>query len=123
MARNLQQSEVVVLGGAGFIGSHIVDELLRTDVGQVVVFDNFTRGRRENLQDALHDNRVRVVEGDITHTDVLNAALEGADVVFHLAALWLLHCQEFPRAAFEVNIAGTFNVLEACRNQRVQRLV
>jgi UDP-glucose 4-epimerase len=115
----------VVIGGAGLIGSHTVDALTREDVGEIVVYDTFSRGRMENLAEALKDERVRVFElgGDITRTDLLNAGLEGADGVFHFAALWLLHCHEFPRAAFEVNVQGTFNVLEACVANDVKRLV
>ena len=114
-----------VIGGAGFIGSHVVEELLREDVAQVIVYDNFTRGTHENLADALRDPRVKIYElgGDILHADILATALKGMDCVFHLAALWLLHCYEFPRSAFEVNIRGTFNVLEACVANKVGRLV
>jgi len=122
-ADTLRGAKAVVLGGAGFIGSHIVDQLRETDVAQIVVFDNFTRGLPENLAAARRDSRVRVVVGDIEHRDVLDAALEGAACVFHLAALWLLHCQDFPRAAFQVNVEGTLNVLEACRDRGVKRLV
>ena len=116
---------LVVIGGAGLIGSHVVDRLTREDVGEIVIYDNFARGTLENLDDALKDPRVRVYEvgGDICQTDILNAALKDADGVFHLAALWLLQCHEFPRAAFDVNIAGTFNVLEACVANNVKRLV
>lgn len=115
----------VVIGGAGLIGSHTVEELLREDVDEVLVYDNFVRGTRENLADALTDPRCSVYEhgGDICQTDVLRAALEGADGVFHFAALWLLHCQEFPRAAFDVNVRGAFNVFEACIDAGVERLV
>ena len=120
---NLSGSKVLVIGGAGFIGSHIVEELLEEDVGEIVVYDNLTRGSRKNLEVALGDQRVRLFEGDVTHTDVLDAAMEGADYVFHLAALWLLHCYEYPRAAFQVNIEGTFNVLEACVRHQVKKLV
>ncbi len=121
----LRGAKVVLLGGAGFIGSHTVDALLREDVGEIVVYDNFVRGTPENLTDALGDDRVRIFEvgGDICQTDVLDAALKGADVVFHLAALWLLQCHDFPRAAFTVNVQGTFNVLEACLANGVRRLV
>ena len=119
----LTQKTVAVVGGAGFIGSHLVDQLVETDVARVVVVDNFSRGCRANLAAAVRDPRVAIVEGDIQHPDVLHAALSGCDTVFHLAALWLLHCQDFPRAAFRVNIEGTFNVLEACRDLGVSRLV
>ena len=114
-----------MIGGAGLIGSHTVDLLTAEDVRELVVYDNFVRGTLGNLETALRDPRVTVYDagGDISHTDILNAALHGADGVFHFAALWLLQCHEFPRAAFDVNVAGTFNVLEACRDQGVKRLV
>jgi UDP-glucose 4-epimerase len=122
---DLRGKRLVVIGGAGLIGSHTVDLLTREDVGEIVVYDNFVRGSPENLADALKDPRVRIYEvgGDIGQTDILNAALKDADGVFHFAALWLLQCHDFPRAAFDVNIRGTFNVLEACVQQGVQRLV
>jgi UDP-glucose 4-epimerase len=91
----------------------------------VIVYDNLARGRRENLHEALKDPRVKWFEagGDIQQSDILEAACEGADGVFHFAALWLLQCHEFPQAAFDVNVRGTFNVLEACRKKKVKRLV
>jgi len=121
----LNGKKVLVIGGGGFIGSHVVDELVKTDVGEIIVYDNFSRGTRENLSEALTDSRVRIFElgGDITQTDILAEAMKGVDGVFHLAALWLLHCHDYPRSAFEVNIRGTFNVLEACVRNNVKRLV
>ncbi len=117
--------KLVVIGGAGLIGSHTVDRLTREDVGQIVIYDNFVRGTPENLAAALKDPRVKVfdVGGDICQSDILGAALKGADGVFHFAALWLLQCHDFPRAAFDVNVRGTFNVLEACVASKVSRLV
>ncbi len=122
---DIEGKKFVVIGGAGLIGSHVTEALLREDVGEVIVYDNFVRGTRENLAGALIDPRCSIYEhgGDILQTDVLRTALEGADGVFHLAALWLLHCQDFPRAAFDVNIRGSFNVFEACIDARVERLV
>lgn len=122
---DLAGKHVVVIGGAGLIGSHLVDQLRQEQVAQITVFDNFTRGTRENLSEAANDSRVRLFPagGDIMQTDVLNDALRGADGVFHLAALWLLHCHDYPRAAFDVNVRGTFNVMEACVAQGVKRLV
>jgi UDP-glucose 4-epimerase len=116
---------LVLIGGAGLIGSHTVDRLLREDVGEVVIYDNFARGRLENLAEALRDPRAKVYDigGDIGQTDILEAALDGADGVFHFAALWLLQCHEYPRAAFDVNVRGTFNVMEACVKKGVKRLV
>ena len=122
---DLTGRKVVLIGGAGFIGSHCVDQLLTEDVGEVVIYDNFVRGRHENLARALQDPRVRIFDlgGDILQTDILDAALNGAAGVFHFAALWLLQCHEFPRSAFDVNVRGTFNVIEACVRNRVRRLV
>ncbi len=122
---DIRGKKLVLLGGAGLIGSHTLDQLLREDVGQIVIFDNFARGVMDNISAALKDPRVSLFEagGDICRTDLLSAALDGASGVFHFAALWLLQCHEFPRAAFDVNIHGTFNVLEACRDRKVERLV
>jgi len=122
---DIRGKRLVVVGGAGLIGSHTVDQLLREDVQEIVIYDNFVRGTTENLAGALKDPRVKVFEagGDICQSDILNAAIKGADGVFHFAALWLLQCHEYPRAAFDVNIRGTFNVLEACVANKVQRLV
>ncbi len=122
---DLRGKKFVVIGGAGLIGSHTVDRLLREDVEQILIYDNFVRGRQENLRTALQDPRVRIfdVGGDVMQTDILEAALTGCDGVFHFAALWLLQCHEFPRSAFDVNVRGTFNVMEACVRTGVQRLV
>lgn len=121
----LEGSKLVLIGGAGLIGSHTADRLLAEDVREVLIYDNFVRGRHENLEQALNDPRVRVFDigGDILQTDILEAALDGADGVFHFAALWLLQCHEFPRSAFDVNVRGTFNVIEACVARGVKRLV
>jgi len=122
---DLRGKRLLVIGGAGFIGSHVVDQLRHEDVAEIVVYDDFTRGRAENLQEALTDPRVKIFElgGNILHRDLLGAAMQNVDGVFHLAALWLLHCHDYPRSAFEVNMGGTFNVLEACVASGVKRLV
>lgn len=122
---DLAGKRILVIGGAGFIGSHVVDELLKTDVAEVVVYDNFFRGRRDNLREALMDPRVSISPhgGDILHGDILAAAMEGMHGVVHLAALWLLQCHEYPRAAFDVNVRGTYNVIEAAIAKRVERVV
>ena len=122
---DIRGKKLVVIGGAGLIGSHTIDALTREDVGEIIVYDNFVRGSSENLANALTDERVKIFEagGDVCQTDILAAALDGADGVFHFAALWLLQCHEYPRAAFDVNIRGTFNVFEACITAGVERLV
>lgn len=121
----LTESRVLVIGGAGFIGSHVVAELLNTDAREIVVYDNLTRGKISNLKESLSDPRCRVFAdgGDIRDIDVLKRAMEGVDGVIHLAAMWLLHCKDYPRTAFDVNIGGTFNVLETCVQAGVKRLV
>lgn len=122
---DVQGKRFVVVGGAGLIGSHTVDRLLREDVGEIVIYDNFARGSLGNIEAALKDPRVRIYEvgGDICQPDILESAFEGVDGVFHFAALWLLQCHEYPASAFKVNIEGTFNVLQACVKKDVKRLV
>ncbi len=124
---DIQGKNLLVIGGAGLIGSHTVDKLLTEDVDSITIYDNFARGREENLIEAFKDPRVSVYEvgGDILQTDILDAAMKDRkiDGVFHLAALWLLQCHEYPRSAFNTNVAGTFNVMEACVKNDIKRLV
>ncbi len=122
---DIKDKNILVIGGAGFIGSHLVSELLKENTGRVVVYDNFARGKIENIEDSLKDPRCSVfpLGGDVRDTDILDKAMKGIDYVFHLAAMWLLHCKDFPRTAFHVNIEGTYNVLEACVNNNVKKLI
>lgn len=122
---DLKGKKFVVVGGAGLIGSHTTDFLLKEDVKEIIIYDNFVRGSEENLANALKDPRVTIYDigGDVMQTDILQSAFEGVDGVFHFAALWLLQCHEYPRTAFDVNVRGTFNVMEACVAKGVRRLV
>lgn len=122
---NLKDKKILVIGGAGLIGSHVVDELLRTEIRDVVIFDNFFRGSMDNLESALEDTRVSIFPhgGDILQRDILDKAMEGVDGVFHLAALWILQCHEYPDTAFDVNVRGTFNVIMAAIKNKVKRVV
>lgn len=115
----------LVIGGAGFIGSHVVRHLMEGGAAKVVIYDNFARGKNSNLGKCLLDPRCEVFPngGDIRDVDVLDSAMKEMDGVFHLSAMWLLHCKDYPRTAFEVNIQGTFNVLEACVKNNIPRLV
>ncbi|MDA3832161.1 MAG: NAD-dependent epimerase/dehydratase family protein [Spirochaetales bacterium] len=122
---NLKNSKVLVIGGAGFIGGFVVTELLKEPVKEIIIYDNFARGKQENIEEALKDPRCSIFSygGDVRELDILDQAFDGVDYVFHLAAMWLLHCKDFPRTAFDVNIAGTFNVLEACVKHKVKKLI
>ena len=121
----LKEKKILVIGGAGFIGSRVVEELLKEDTGKVTIYDNFARGKMENIEKSLNDSRCAIYPngGDIRDVDILNDAMKDKDYVIHLAAMWLLHCKDYPRTAFDVNIQGTFNVLEACVSNNIERLV
>jgi len=125
MGNDLKDKKILVIGGAGFIGSFVVSELLKEDVAEVVVYDNLARGKKEYLEDQLQDPRCSMFPfgGDIRETDILDVAMKDKDYVISLAAMWLLHCKDYPRTAFDVNIAGTFNVLEACVKNNIKKLI
>lgn len=121
----LKGKKFLVIGGAGFVGSHVVDQLLKEDVAEVIIYDNFFRGRMDNIEKSLMDPRCKLFShgGDILYPDILSKAMEGVDGVFHLAALWILQCHEYPRTAFDVNVQGTFNVIEAAIKNKVKKVV
>jgi UDP-glucose 4-epimerase len=120
---DIQNKNVLITGGAGLIGSHIVDLCLQQSVSQIIIYDNFVRGRLENLTKALPDSRVRIVEGDIRDRECLAQAMQGIDLVFHQAAIRITQCAEEPRLALEVLVDGTYNVLEAAKNAGVKKVV
>jgi UDP-glucose 4-epimerase len=116
-------SVCLVTGGAGTIGSTIVDQLVAAGAAEIRVLDNFVRGRKENLAEALTSGRVEIIEGDIRDVDTVRDATTGADVVFHQAAIRITQCAEEPRLALEVLADGTFNVLEAAVAAEVRKVV
>jgi UDP-glucose 4-epimerase len=120
---SLDGLRVLVTGGAGMIGSHLVDMLLEAGVREVVVLDDFSRGRLSNLADAMGRGGVTLIEGDVRDRVLVARAFEGIDVGYHLAAIRLTHCQEEPRLSLEVMADGTFNVIEAALATRLRRLV
>ncbi|MCY7287932.1 MAG: SDR family NAD(P)-dependent oxidoreductase, partial [Cryobacterium sp.] len=119
----LKSATVLVTGGAGTIGSAIVDALLEQGVAHVDVLDNLIRGRRENLASALDSGRVTLIEGDLRDRDVVHDVTHGKDVVFHQAAIRITQCAEEPRLALEVLVDGTFNVLEAAAEHHVDKVI
>jgi UDP-glucose 4-epimerase len=116
-------NRVLITGGAGLIGSHIADLLVRESTPDIVILDNFVRGRRENLSWAMAKGHVRIVEGDILDTALLREVMQGVDLVFHQAAIRITQCAEEPRLALEIMADGTFNVLEAAVDAKVRKIV
>ena len=119
----MKDQRFLITGGAGLIGSHIADLLVEKFPAEIVIFDNFVRGRRENLAKAVSSGRVTFVEGDIRDAAALARVMPGIDVVFHQAAIRITQCAEEPRLALEVLADGTFNVLEAAAAAKVRKIV
>jgi UDP-glucose 4-epimerase len=119
----LRGARVLVTGGAGLLGSTIVDQLVAQNVAEVVVLDNFVRGRMANLDSAMPSGLVTVVDGDIRDVDLLAEVTTGKDLVFHQAAIRITQCAEEPRLALEVLADGTFNVLEAAQRAGVAKVI
>ena len=113
----------LVTGGAGTIGSTIVDQLIAAGAGEIIVLDNLVRGRRENLAQALTSGRVRLEEGDIRDTALVRQLMSGIDVVFHQAAIRITQCASEPRLALEVLVDGTYEVVEAAADAGVRKVV
>lgn len=119
----LEGANVLVTGGAGTIGSTLVDALLVAGVNRIDVLDNMVRGRLGNLDGALESGQVELVEGNIRNRDLVHDLTKGKDLVFHQAAIRITQCAEEPRLALEVLVDGTFNILEAAAEHRVDKLV
>lgn len=120
---DLKGARALVTGGAGFVGSHLVDQLIQAGVSRVTVIDDFSRGRRENLRQAQASPALRVVEGDICDAALVERFTDGVDLVFHQAAMRITHCAEDPVRAIAVMVNGTQNVLEAAVRNRVAKVV
>ncbi|MEU6352783.1 NAD-dependent epimerase/dehydratase family protein [Streptomyces sp. NPDC047072] len=120
---SVRGKKILVTGGAGTIGSNLVDLLAEGGAREIVVLDNFVRGRRANLAKALPSGVVEVVEGDVRDVPLVKKVTEGADLVFHLAAIRITQCAEEPRLANEVLVDGTFNVLEAAAEAGVGKVI
>jgi UDP-glucose 4-epimerase len=114
---------VLITGGAGAIGSNLTDLVVQAGADEIIVLDNFVRGRRDNLSWAIANGPVRVVTGDIRDAELVNRLTRGVDVVFHQAAIRITQCAEEPRLALEVMVDGTYNVLEAAIAHNVRKVV
>ena len=121
--KDLRNSRILITGGAGFVGSFIVEQLLQEEVKEIIVLDNFIRGSKHNIRDAMSSGYVNLVEGDIRNQNVLDELLKDVDYCFHLAALRITHCATEPREALEVMYDGTFNVLEACARHCIKKII
>ena len=121
----LKGKKFLIIGGAGFIGSHTLEKILKEDIKEVIIYDNFSRGKYSNIEKSLKDKRVKVFGdgGDILQPDILNKAMHKVDGVFHFAALWLLHCAKYPKSAFDVNVKGAFNVFNSCVENNINKIV
>jgi nucleoside-diphosphate-sugar epimerase len=113
----------MITGGAGLVGSHIADLLVKDQTAEIIIYDNFVRGRLENLAWARSHGRLTIVEGDIRDRKLVEERMQGVDVLFHQAAIRITQCAEEPRLALEVLADGTFNVLEAARKSGVKRVI
>lgn len=122
-ARSLRDRRVLITGGAGLIGSHLADRLVALGAGEILVYDDLSRGRASNLDAARAGGRVTLVEADVRDRATLRQAMAGVDVLFHLAAIRLTQCVEAPRLALEVMVDGTFDVVEAAVDAGVSRTV
>jgi len=112
---------LAIFGGAGFIGSHVANLVARESVKEVLICDKVIR--KENIAPALATGKVRVMEVDVTQADQVSRLMEGVDGVFHLVALPIAACEKMPRSCIEINVLGTFNVLEAAQSAGIQKIV
>ena len=119
----MQNKRILITGGAGLVGSHIADLLVKEGVSEIIVLDNFTRGCRDNLASAQANGPLVIVDGDIRDRQLLTDIMQDVDIVFHQAAIRITQCAEEPRLALEVLADGTFNVLEAAVKAGVKKIV
>jgi UDP-glucose 4-epimerase len=123
MMNPIEGSKILVTGGAGFIGSATVDQLIDAGAAEVRVLDNFTRGSMRNLWSCMEKGEIVVIDGDIRDREIVDAAVEGADYIFHLAALRITRCAEAPREGIDVLITGTMNVLESAVRHKTKKII
>jgi UDP-glucose 4-epimerase len=119
----VKDSVIVVTGGAGFIGSYVVEELIPLQPQKIIILDNFIRGSRENMKSFINNPIVDFREGDIRDVIKLEHCIAGADYVFHMAALRINACAASPRDGFDVMLKSTFEVAELCKKHKVKKVI
>ena len=119
----IENSQILVTGGAGFVGSYVIERLLKYNPKKIIIIDNLIRGSFENMVSFKDDKRIVFIEGDVRDKDLINKSLEGIDFVFHLAALRITRCAQDPVEAFDVMVRSTFELVEACRVNNIKKII
>ena len=119
----IKDSTIFVSGGAGFIGSYVIEELLTHQPKKIIILDNLIRGSFENMQGFINDPRIEFIEGDIRNNELLEKCIEGSDYVFHMAALRINACAANQQEGFEVMIQATFNIANLCLKHKVKKII
>jgi len=120
---NLKNKNILITGGAGFMGSHVIDLLIGEECKEIVAIDNMVRGRRENLASAMDRFPVRLIEGDIRDSSLMSGLVKETDIVFHMAALRITQCAAEPRHALEVMVDATYTLLEQCVEFEIEKII
>ena len=119
----IKGSTILVTGGAGFVGSYVVEQLLQESVGRVLILDNLIRGSHRNMESFADDKRVEFTEGDIRDTPLLESLVEQADYIYHMAALRINACAADPVAGFDTMCMATFNLVHAAHKAGVKKII
>ncbi|PRY06772.1 UDP-glucose 4-epimerase [Pontibacter ummariensis] len=123
MHNKIYKSSILITGGAGFIGSYVVEELLRHEPAKIIILDNLIRGSFENMQAFIDNPVIEFIEGDVRDTALLEQCIAGVDYVFHMAALRINACAANPRVGFDVMLKSTFDVAELCVKHQVKKVI
>ena len=123
MHNKLTDKTILVTGGAGFIGSYVVEKLLSLKPAKIIILDNLIRGTRENMKNFLGNPVVDFVEGDMRDTELLEKCISGSDYIFHMAALRINACAANPAEGFDVMLGATFNLAELCVKHKVRKVI
>ncbi|MCF4102174.1 NAD-dependent epimerase/dehydratase family protein [Gillisia sp. M10.2A] len=123
MRNKIYNSKILVTGGAGFIGSYVVEELLKSDPKKVIIIDNLIRGSFENMKSFIDNPLVHFIEGDVRDTALMENYVSGTDYVFHMAALRINSCAANPEEGFEVMLRSTFDLAQLCVKYKVKKVI